>query len=116
MRHRKSGKILDRKVGPRRALIKNLAQSLVLYEKIKTTNAKARVTRSYVERLVTIAKNPNLSNRRLLIKRLPTEGAVRKLLEVLGPRYVKRAGGYTRITKLASRQGDRAAMVQIEFI
>lgn len=116
MRHRKSGKILDRKVGPRRALIKNLAQSLVLYEKIKTTIAKARVTRSYVERLVTIAKNPSLANRRLLIKRLPTEGAVRKLLEVLGPRYVKRAGGYTRITKLASRQGDRAAMVQIEFI
>jgi large subunit ribosomal protein L17 len=116
MRHRKSGKILDRKVGPRRALIKNLAQSLVLYEKVKTTNAKARVIRSYVERLVTIAKNPSLANRRLLIRRLPTEGSVRKLLEVLGPRYVKRAGGYTRITKLASRQGDRAAMVQIEFI
>ncbi len=116
MRHRKSGKILDRKVGPRRALVKNLAQSLVLYEKVQTTQAKARVVRPYVERLVTVGKEPSLAHRRLLLQRLPTEGAVRKVLEVLGPRYKSRAGGYTRITKLGLRQGDRAAMVQVEFV
>lgn len=116
MRHRKSGTILDRKVGPRRALVKNLAQSLVLYEKVRTTSAKAKAVRGYVERLVTVGKVPSLAHRRLLLQRLPTEGAVRKVLEVLGPRYQTRAGGYTRTTKLGSRQGDRAAMVQIEFI
>lgn len=116
MRHRKSGKILDRKVGPRRALVRNLAQSLVLHEKVQTTSAKAKVVRSYVERLVTTGKEPSLAHRRLLLQRLPTEGAVRKVLEVLGPRYKTRIGGYTRTTKLAARQGDRAAMVQIEFV
>jgi len=116
MRHRKRGKVLDRKVGPRRALYKNLAQSLVLYEKIKTTEAKAKALRPYVERLVTIAKEPTLAHRRLLHTRLPTEGAVRKLLEVLGPRYRNRHGGYTRIIKLGTRQGDRASVAQIEFV
>ena len=116
MRHRKSGKILDRKVGPRTALVKNLAQSLVLHEKVQTTSAKAKVVRSYVEKLVSVGKEPTLAHRRLLLQRLPTQGAVRKVLEVLSPRYKTRAGGYTRTTKLASRQGDRAAMVQIEFV
>ncbi len=116
MRHRKSGKILDRKVGPRKALIKNLAQSVILYEKVKTTQAKAKAVRPYVERLVTIAKEPTLANRRLLLRRLPTENAVRKLIEVLGPRYKGRAGGYTRITKLGFRAGDRAAVSLVEFV
>jgi len=71
MRHRKKGVILGRKIGARRALIKNLAASLVLYEKVKTTEAKAKAIRPYVERLVTVAKNPSLANRRLLLKKLP---------------------------------------------
>lgn len=116
MRHRKVGKVLDRKVGPRTALIKNLAQSIVLYEKVKTTEAKAKAVRPYVERLVSIAKQPTLANRRLLLRRVPTKLAVRKLLEVLGPRYKERAGGYTRITKLGTRPGDRAKVAQIEFV
>lgn len=116
MRHRVVGKILDRKTGPRQALVKNLAQSLVLYEKITTTEAKARVVRSYVERLVTIGKEPTLAHRRQLLRRLPTHNAVRKVLEVLGPRYASRQGGYTRILKLAPRQGDRAKQAQIEFV
>lgn len=116
MRHRKTGKILDRKVGPRTALIKNLAQSIVLYEKLKTTHAKAKVVRPYVERLVTLAKEPTLAHRRLLLRRLPTENAVRKLIDVLGPRYKSRAGGYTRITKLGTRPGDRAEVAHIEFV
>ncbi len=116
MRHRKQGKVLDRKVGPRRALLKNLAASVVLYEKVKTTEAKAKAVRPYVERLVTVAKRPTLANRRRLLRKLPSEGSVKKLLEVLGPRYALRPGGYTRITKLTSRLGDRAAMALIEFV
>ncbi|HAO81708.1 MAG: 50S ribosomal protein L17 [Parcubacteria group bacterium GW2011_GWD2_43_10] len=116
MRHRKKGAILSRKIGPRRSLLKNLAASLVLYEKIKTTEAKAKAIRSYVERLVTKAKSPTLANRRLLLKFLPTEGPVKKLIEVLGPRYQDRRGGYLRITKLGARVGDRAKVVIIEFV
>lgn len=116
MRHRKTGKILGRKVGPRRALIKGLAQSLVLYEKIRTTRAKAQAVRPYAERLVTLAKQPTLAHRRQLMTKLPTEGAVKKLLEVLGPRYKDRRGGYTRATKLGRRQGDQAEIVVVEFV
>ena len=116
MRHRKKGVILDRKIGPRRALLKNLAASLVVYEKIKTTEAKAKAIRPYVERLVTRAKNPTLANRRLLLKVLPTEGPVKKLIEVLGPRYQDCQGGYLRITKLGTRAGDRAKVAIIEFV
>ncbi|HLD86324.1 MAG TPA: 50S ribosomal protein L17 [Patescibacteria group bacterium] len=116
MRHRKKGVILGRKIGARRALIKNLAASLVLYEKVKTTEAKAKAIRPYVERLVTVAKNPSLANRRLLLKKLPTEGPVKKLIEVLGPRYHTRRGGYLRLTKLGLRQGDRGRSAMIEFV
>ncbi|MFZ5391437.1 MAG: 50S ribosomal protein L17 [Patescibacteria group bacterium] len=116
MRHRKTTKVLDRKADARKSLVKNLSASLILYEKVKTTQAKAKVIRPYVERLVTLAKQPTLANRRLLLKRLPTEGSVKKLLEVLGPRYISRPGGYLRITKLGNRQGDAAAIVQIEFV
>lgn len=116
MRHRKKGSILGRKVGPRRALIKNLAANLVLYEKIKTTEAKAKLIRSYVEKLVTIARKPTLANRRLLLSRLPTEGPAKKLIEVLGPRYKDRQGGYLRISKLGLRKGDRARTAIIEFV
>jgi large subunit ribosomal protein L17 len=116
MRHRKKGVILGRKVGPRRALLKNLAASLILYEKVRTTEAKAKAVRPYVERLVTIAKQPTLANRRLLVRRLPKEGPAKKLIEVLAPRYQERRGGYLRITKLAMRQGDRARQAVIEFV
>ena len=116
MRHRKKGFILGRKVGPRQALVKNLAASLILYEKVKTTEAKAKAIRPYVERLVTIAKQPTLANRRLLLRRLPTEGPAKKLIEVLAPRYQERRGGYLRLTKLGLRQGDRGRSALIEFV
>ncbi len=116
MKHRKKGAILDRKIGPRRSLIKNLAVSLVLFEKVKTTEAKAKAVRGYVERLVTLAKKPTLANRRLLHRKLTTTGSVNKLLEVLGPRYKTRPGGYLRIVKLGMRQGDRGQSVLIEFV
>ena len=116
MRHRHSKKALDRKTGPRVALIKGLAQSLVLYEKIKTTEAKARVLRPIVEKMVTEAKIDTLHHRREAMKELPTKNAVKKLFEVLGPRFKERKGGYLRIVKLGERKGDGAKMVQIEFV
>lgn len=116
MRHRKAKKTLDRKAGPRLALLKNLAAQLIVYEKVRTTEAKARVIRPYVERLITKGKKNTLAARRELMRFLPMESAVKKVLEVYGPRYANRAGGYTRITKLPSRQGDAARMALVEFI
>jgi len=116
MRHRKAKKTLDRKAGPRRALLKNLAAQLIIYEKIRTTEAKAKVLRPYVERLITKGKKNTLAARRELMKVLPIENAVKKVLEVYGPRYATRPGGYTRLTKLGVRQGDGARVALIEFI
>ncbi len=116
MRHRKAGRKLGRECGPRRALLKNLAASLIIYEKVNTTEAKAKEIRGYVEKLITRGKKPTLANRRLLISRLPTKQAVNKILEVLSPRYQERSGGYTRIVKLGRRQGDAAKVVLIELV
>jgi len=116
MYHLKNKKTLGRKVGPRKALTKNLAQSLVLYEKIKTTETKAKYIKPKVEKMVTRAFENTLHNRRELMKKLLTKNAVKKLLEVLGPRYKDRKGGYLRIVKLGERKGDGAKMVQIEFV
>lgn len=96
--------------------MRGLAQNLVLYEKIKTTEAKAKALRPYIERMITTAKKGDLTARRSLMKDLTTDGAVKKMLEVLGPRYKTRAGGYTRIVKIGPRQGDGAEIVQIEFV
>lgn len=116
MRHRKTTKTLSRKIGPRKALLKNLANSLILYEKIKTTEVKAKTLKPKLERMVTRAKVDNLHNRRQLLKVLPTKNAVKKMFEVLGPKYKERKGGYLRITKLEPRKGDAAKMAIIEFV
>jgi large subunit ribosomal protein L17 len=116
MRHRKKGKILDRKVGPRKALLRNLAVSLVLYEKIQTTRAKAKTLRPIVEKLITRGKINNLAARRYLLKYLYKESAAKKVLEDLGPKYKERRGGYTRILNIGRRQGDGAEVVQIELV
>jgi large subunit ribosomal protein L17 len=116
MRHRKKGKILDRKIGPRKALLRNLAVSLVLYEKIKTTKAKAKAIKPIVERLITKGKENSLASRRSLLKYLYKENAVKKILEDLGPRYKERKGGYTRILNLKQRQGDGAEVVRLELV
>jgi large subunit ribosomal protein L17 len=116
MRHRKTKNSLSRKADPRRALLKNLAESVILYEKITTTEAKAKVIRPIVERLITRAKSNDLASRRYLIQRLPTNNSVKKLLEVVGPKYKDRPGGYTRITKLPQRAGDGAKRATIELI
>ncbi len=116
MRHRNSGKILDRKKGPREALLRNLATSIVLFEKVKTTRAKAKAVRPLVERMITTGKRGGLVSRRKLSSFFYSENAAKKVLEELGPRYKDRAGGYTRITNLVRREGDGAEMVQIELV
>ncbi len=116
MRHRHNTVTLDRKAGPRKALLRNLAAQVIVYERIKTTEAKAKAVRPIVERIVTKAKVNSIANRRHLLKYLPTDNAVRKALEVLGPRYEKRPGGYMRIIKLPQRQGDAARMAYLEFV
>ena len=116
MRHRKKGRKFGRTRGPRRALLSNLAASVILYERVQTTEAKAKAVRPLVERLVTKGKTKSLHMKRELEKVLPEKMAVKKVLEVLGPRYKDRPGGYTRITKLRRRQGDSAPIVQIEFV
>lgn len=116
MRHRNTGKVLDRKKGPRAALLRNLATSLVLYEKIKTTKAKAQAVRPLVEKMITAGKRGTLASRRKLSSFFYGENVSKKIMEELGPRYKNRAGGYTRITKLVRREGDGAEMVQIELV
>lgn len=116
MRHRKAGKTLGRKKAARVSLIKSLAESIVIYEKIKTTEAKAKLVRPYVEKAITAGKNPTLAARRELMKTFHTELPVNKILDVLGPRYKERPGGYTRLVKIGHRFNDGADMVQIELV
>jgi len=116
MKHRRIGKTLDRKAAPRRALLRNLATSLILYEHMTTTLAKAKAVKPIVEKLITKSKTKSLATRRQLMKTLTIESAVNKLLEELGPRYAKRAGGYTRIIKLSVRKGDGAEQAQIQLV
>lgn len=116
MRHRKVGRKFGRTTGPRRALLRDLATSVILYERVRTTHAKAKAVQPMVEELVSVGKTSNLAARRRLLSVLRTKGSVDKVLEVLGPRYRDRKGGYTRVTKIGRRPGDAAEMVQIEFV
>lgn len=116
MRHQKKTVKLGRTAAPRKALFSNLAASLILYEKIQTTEAKAKALRPRVERLITRGKVKNIHNKQQLGRFLGQPKAVKKVLDVLGPRYADRPGGYLRITHMGRRQGDAAPMVQIEFV
>src|SRR3989338_6628317 len=116
MRHRSKKITLDRKKAPRKALLGNLAAQVILYEKIQTTEAKAKAVKPLVEKIVTRAKKDNLANRRLLLAKLPIKSSVKKVFEVIAPRYQETAGGYLRIIKLGVRQGDGAKMAQLEFV
>jgi large subunit ribosomal protein L17 len=116
MRHRISGKKLNRTSAHRQALLSNLASSLILHEQIKTTLVKAKFLRPYVEKLITKAKNNALSSRRFLISRIKNKEAVNKLIDVTAIRYSKRPGGYTRIIKAGFRLGDAAPLAYIELL
>jgi large subunit ribosomal protein L17 len=117
MRHHDANRKFGRENNARTALMKGLAASLFLHERILTTEAKAKELRPNVEKMITKAKNPTLANRRNLLSGLynNTE-VVNKLVESIAPRYAERAGGYTRITKLVPRKGDASPMAVIEFV
>ncbi len=115
MKHKKKGRKLGRKRNQRKALLKSLAASLILKEKIKTTEAKAKETRPFVEKLITKSKTNDLATIRYLAKYLPAKVLKKMVLEI-GPRYQNRAGGYTRIIKAAPRKTDGAKMAIIELV
>ena len=116
MRHKKKGRKLGRKVGNRKALLRNLACQLILHKKIKTTDPKAKELRSFIEPLITLAKKDSLHSRRLVIRKIPKKNVVRILFEEIAPLFSTRPGGYTRITKLGLRDNDRAPVSIIEFV
>lgn len=116
MRHKVGGRKLQRTSAHRAALFRNMSAALIKHEQITTTVAKAKELRPYVEKLVTLAKRGGLANRRLAMSRLMDETQLKKLFEVLGPRYEGRAGGYTRVIKAGFRASDAAAMAVIEFV
>lgn len=116
MRHRKTTKTLGRTPTARKALLRDLATSVIVYEKVKTTEAKAKTVRPVVEKLITKAKKGDLAARRQLLAYFSTEQPVNKLMDVIGPRYKDRDGGYTRIVKIGHRQGDGAPVAQIELV
>ena len=116
MRHKVKKTTLGRKKEPREMMLRNLAASILIYEKVKTTQVKAKAVRTLVEKAITTAKKNDLTARRRLIAVLPQPKAVKKAMEVLGKRYQNRQSGYTRIVKIGVRQGDGADMVQIELV
>ncbi len=116
MRHRKKGRKLGRKNGNRRALLMNLATQLVMHKRIKTTDAKAKELRSFIEPLITLAKKGDLHSRRMVIKKIPHKNIVNSIFKEIAPRYSDRPGGYTRIIKLGYRDNDRAPVSVIEFV
>ena len=116
MRHRKSGRQLNRNSSHRQAMFRNMASSLIGHEIIKTTLPKAKELRRVVEPLITLAKVDTVANRRLAFARTRNIETVAKLFNELGPRFAQRAGGYTRILKCGFRAGDNASMAYIELV
>lgn len=116
MRHRHSGRQLNRNSAHRKAMFRNMTASLVEHEIIKTTVIKAKELRMVAEPLITLAKNDSVANRRLAFDRLRSKEAVGKLFTDLGPRYQGRPGGYIRILKCGLRAGDKAPMAYVELV
>jgi len=116
MRHRKAGRKFGRNPSQRKALLRQQAISLILNERITTTEAKAKELRSVVEKLVTLARDDSAHHRNLVMSRLDHKPSVERLFDVVAPRYEDANGGYTRISKLGIRHGDAAPVVLIEFV
>ena len=117
MAHRIGGRKLGRKRGPRLALYKNLTVSVLRYERVQTTEAKAKEIRGRVERMITLAKRGDLSARRTVISELPDEPLViDKLFDEIAPKYADRQSGFTRIVRIGQRKGDAAEIVQLELV
>ena len=116
MRHRKSGRHLNRDSAHRKAMFKNMAISLIEHEIVRTTLPKAKELRRVAEPLITLAKNDTVANRRLAFRRTGSKAAVGKLFDELGPRYADRPGGYTRIVRAGYRAGDSAPVAVMELV
>ncbi|WJW75022.1 50S ribosomal protein L17 [Thiohalobacter sp. IOR34] len=116
MRHRKSGRQLNRNSSHRKAMFRNMAASLLRHEVITTTLPKAKELRRVAEPLITMAKNDSVHKRRLAFSRLRDREVVTKLFNELGPRYKERPGGYVRILKMGFRAGDAAPMALVELV
>lgn len=116
MRHRKSGRKLNRNSSHRKALFKNLSLALIEHELIKTTLPKAKELRSFLEPLITLGKTDSVANRRLAFNKLRDDAAVGKLFTVFGVRSKDRDGGYLRIIKAGFRNGDKADMAYVEWV
>jgi large subunit ribosomal protein L17 len=116
MRHRQSNRKLNRTTSHRLAMFRNMTNSLLRHEAIKTTLPKAKELRRVAEPIITLGKAPSLSNRRLAFDRLRDREMVTKVFDELGPRYAKRPGGYLRILKFGFRVGDNAPMALVELV
>ncbi|TET25263.1 MAG: 50S ribosomal protein L17 [Dehalococcoidia bacterium] len=116
MRHKVAGRKLGRTGSHRRALYRNLVTDLLNYEKITTTQAKAKEVRSLAEKMITLGKEGGLHSRRQALSFILDKKVADKLFAELAPKYAERPGGYTRITKIGPRLGDGAAMVQLELV
>ena len=116
MRHQKQGRKLNRTASHRKALMMKLASSLIVHKRIKTTDAKAKELRKYIEPLVTFAKKGDLHSRRQVLKKIRHKSVVRELFDNIGPTFSNRNGGYTRIIKLGFRSNDCAPISMIEFV
>ncbi len=116
MRHRKSGRQLNRNSSHRKAMFSNMVTSILKHELIKTTLPKAKELRGFAEPLITLAKVDSVANRRLAFAKLRDREAVTKLFNELGPRYQDRPGGYLRVMKCGFRTGDAAPMAYVELV
>ncbi|HJX61147.1 MAG TPA: 50S ribosomal protein L17 [Dehalococcoidia bacterium] len=116
MRHRVAGRKLNRPTDQRMALFRGQVTDLLRKEKIRTTEAKAKEVRGLAERIITLGKEGSLHSRRRALRFVTDPVVVRKVFDDIGPRYADRHGGYTRILKLGPRQGDGAAMAQLELV
>ena len=116
MRHQKAGRKFGRNPSQRRALLRQLAISMILHERITTTEAKAKSLRPVVEKLITIAREDSSYHRKLIMSKIDHPLATAKLFEVIAPRFEGAPGGYTRIAKLGPRRGDAAPMALIELV
>ncbi len=116
MRHRKSGRKLNRTSSHRKAMMRNMTASLFRHEQIRTTVPKAKELRRFAEPLITLAKTPSVANRRIAFSKLRDREMVTKLFDTLGERYRDRPGGYTRILKCGYRAGDAAPMAYIQLV
>lgn len=116
MRHRHSGRQLNRNSSHRKAMFRNMTNSLFEHELIRTTLPKAKELRRFAEPLITLAKEDSVSNRRLAFDRMRSKALVGKLFTELGPRYEERPGGYVRVLKCGYRTGDKAPMAYVELV